>query len=175
MAIKGRVAITGRPGVGKTTLIERVLEGFPGTAGGVISKEIRVCGRRVGFALLDVATGTEATLSHIHGRNGPQVGRYTVDVAAIENFGIPAIRDAIRTKDLVVIDEIAPMELCSDRFVPAVEEALASRRALLIATHANADHPIAHRVRRELELYRIRLNNRDRLVDEIVNALCSGP
>jgi nucleoside-triphosphatase len=171
MPIKGRIAITGRPGVGKTTLIERVLERISGSAGGVLSREIRVCGRRVGFALVDVATGAEGRLSHLHQPEGPKVGRYTVDLESVESFGIPAIRDAVRTKDLVVIDEIAPMELCSDLFVPAVEEALESDKGLLVATHANANHPIAHRVRQELDLYRVKLSNRDALVEEIVQKL----
>jgi len=175
MRIKGRVAITGRPEVGKTTLIERVLEQLPrGCAGGMYSKEIRVIGRRVGFALFDVATGQEGRLAHIHQRVGPKVGRYMVDVESLEKVGIAAIYDAIQTKDLVVIDEVAPMEFHSPAFVPAVEAALASDKALLISTHANSDHPIAHRVRQELQLFRVRLNSRDRLVGDVVDALLSG-
>ena len=88
--------------------------------------------------------------------------------------GIAAIYDAIQTKDLVVIDEVAPMEFHSPAFVPAVEAALASDKALLISTHANSDHPIAHRVRQELQLFRVRLNSRDRLVGDVVDALLSG-
>lgn len=59
------------------------------------------------------------------------------------------------------------MELTSPDFVPVVEQALASDKSLLISTHANADHPIAHRVRRELSLFRVKLSNRDALIDEI--------
>jgi len=171
MAIKGRIAITGRPGVGKTTLIEAILKRVGPVAGGMLTREIRVCGRRVGFALVDVATGEEGVLAHIHSSVGPKVGRYTVDLESIESTGVAAIRSAIATKPLVLIDEIAPMELRSPAFAPAVEAALASDKALLISTHAHADHPIAHRVRRELRLFRVKLSNRDRLVDEVLAAL----
>jgi len=167
MPIKGRVAITGRPGVGKTTAIERLLGILPLSAGGMITKEIRVCGRRVGFSLVDVATGEEGVLAHLHRRDGPRVGRYTVDLRSLVEIGVRAIRHAVDACDLVVVDEIAPMELTSPGFVPAVEEALASDKSLLISTHANADHPIAHRVRRELTLFRMKLSNRDRLIEEI--------
>ena len=169
MPIKGRVAITGRPGVGKTTAIERLLRILPLSAGGMITREIRVCGRRVGFSLLDVATGEEGVLAHLHRREGPRVGRYTVDAPSLARIGVRAIHHAVDACDLVVVDEIAPMELTSPDFVTAVETALASDRSLLISTHANADHPIAHRVRTELLLFRMKLSNRDALVDEIAS------
>lgn len=135
-----------------------------------MTREIRVCGRRVGFSVIDVATGEEGVLAHLHRRDGPKVGRYTVDLPSLERIGIAAIHRAVRDKELVVIDEIAPMELASPRFAPAVEAALAGDLALIVSTHANASHPLAHRVRRELTLFRVRLANRDRLVDEIAQA-----
>jgi len=170
MTIKGRVAITGRPGVGKTTILERLIEILPLSTGGMITREIRVCGHRVGFSLVDLATGEEGVLAHLHHRDGPKVGRYTVDVRSLEEIGVRAIHRAIEDHDLVVIDEIAPMELHAPGFVPAVQAALDSGRSLLISTHAHADHPIVHTVRRELSLYRVKLSNRDELVGTIASA-----
>jgi nucleoside-triphosphatase len=172
MAIKGRVAITGRPGVGKTTLVERVLEGIPDRVGGFVTKEVRKCGHRVGFALVDIAAGEEHLFARV-GAAGDKVGRYAVDVGVIEQVGVPAIYRAIEKSDLIVIDEIAPMELLAQGFVAAVERALASDKALLITTHAHATHPIADRARQELHLVRVRLGNRDGLVD-VVLALLRG-
>ena len=171
MPIKGRIAITGRPEVGKTTLIERLLDRLPVRAGGMITREIRVCGHRVGFEIVDLATGTTGRLAHIHHRVGPKVGKYTVDLDGLRDTGVAAIDRAIASSDLIVIDEIGPMELASPLFVPAVERALETDKPLLISTHAHADCPIAHRVRRELDLVRIKLGNRDRLVDEVLARL----
>ena len=56
-----RIAVTGHPGVGKTTLVERVLAAVPLKAGGMVTKEIRKVGRRVGFAVIDIGS-----LSLIH-------------------------------------------------------------------------------------------------------------
>ena len=167
MGIKPRVAVTGRPGGGKTTLIQRVLERISLSVGGMITREIRKCGVRVGFSVTDLATGREGILAHLHQRTGPRISRYRVNLHDLEQIGIEAIWHAIRACELVVIDEIAPMELCSPAFIPAVESALASSKALLISTHAQVEHPIVHRVRQELELFRVKVSNRDGLVDAI--------
>jgi len=171
MGIKERVAITGRPGVGKTTLIECVIESIPMSVGGFITKELLTCGHRVGFRLIDIATGREGVLAHIHQHIGPKIGKYTVNLNTIHEIGIPAIRSAIRVKDLVIIDEFAPMEVTSPEFIPIVESALASDKSLMIATHATLDHPLVHRIRQELKLFRVKLSNRDRLVDEVSSFL----
>ncbi len=168
MGIKARIAITGRPGVGKTTLIERVLDRVPLSYGGMVTKEIRKCGHRVGFSVIDVATGSEGILAHLHVRSGPRLGRYTVNLNDLEKIGIAAIERAIEGKDLIVIDELAPMEFSSPLFIPIVERALASDKALIISTHAHLDYPLVHRVRRELKLFRVKMSNRDALVDKIV-------
>lgn len=173
MGIKERAAITGRPGVGKTTLIERVIESVPVSVGGFIGKELLVCGHRVGFSLIDIATGREGVLAHIHQRTGPKIGRYTVNLETLQDLAIPAIRSAIRSKELVIIDEFAPMELVSPDFIPIVESALASEKSLIIATHATLDHPLVHQIRRQLKLFRVKLSNRDQLVAEVA-AFLSG-
>ena len=95
MGIKPRVAITGRPGVGKTTLIQRVLERISLSAGGMTTQEIRKCGVRVGFSVTDLATGREGILAHLHQRTGPRIGRYRVNLRDLEQIGIEAIRHAI--------------------------------------------------------------------------------
>jgi len=175
MAIKQRIAITGRPGVGKTTLIEQVLRKLALPAGGILGKEILTCGHRVGFALVDIATGEEGILSHIHQRVGPKIGKYTVNLETLEQLAIPAIEHAVRHMPLVVIDEFAPMELCAPGFVPAVEQALASPKSLMIATHATLDHPLVHEIRQSLDLVRVKLSNRDALVEQILERFRPSP
>lgn len=170
-----QIVITGRPGVGKTTLIERVLAEISLDAGGMLTKEIRKCGHRVGFSVINVDTKEEGVLAHLHQQQGPRRGRYTINLKDLEGIGIAAIRRAVRKKELVVIDEIAPMELSSPAFLPAVEEALASSKSLLISTHAHLDHPLVHRIRRELTLYRVKVGNRDQLVKTITRSFREDP
>ena len=53
MAARKNLFVTGRPGVGKTTLIRNVLDRLCVDAGGFYTHEIRESGRRVGFAITD--------------------------------------------------------------------------------------------------------------------------
>lgn len=139
--------LTGRPGVGKTTCLRRVLERLASLpAGGFFTEEIRERERRVGFALVTLS-GERAILAHVQHRGEPHVGKYGVDVAALDRIGVPAIHDAVRRRALVVIDEIGRMEMTSAAFRLAVEAALASGVPVL-GTILRPSHPWAETIKR---------------------------
>ena len=60
-----------------------------------------------------------------------KVSKYGVDVGAVDRVGVTAIRDALNSRDIVVIDEIGRMELVSDRFRDIVQVALDSPKLVL--------------------------------------------
>ncbi|MGB3944044.1 MAG: nucleoside-triphosphatase, partial [Methanothrix sp.] len=82
-----------------------------------------------------------------------------------------AVVRAVREAEVVVIDEVGPMELLSEPFAGAVEAALDSDRAMLVVVHAKSSHPLAERIRGELRLFIVTEENRDRLPEEVVSAL----
>jgi len=52
--------VTGQPGIGKTTIVIKVVDmlrmkGFK--VGGMMTREVREEGRRVGFEVMDIASG----------------------------------------------------------------------------------------------------------------------
>ncbi|MEA1895470.1 MAG: NTPase [Euryarchaeota archaeon] len=171
--MRTRVAITGQPGVGKTTVCRAVVDRLDRSTGGMVCSDITEGGsgggnnrgRRAGFELLDLQTGVKGVLAHIGG-DGPRVGKYRVNLHDLDRVGVHAILNAIGT-DLIVIDEIAPMELMSQRFIRAVEEALASDRDLLVVLHQRSTHPLAERIRAEFDLIAVTKDNRDVIVGEI--------
>jgi len=167
-----RIAITGAPGCGKTTLIRRVVGELKGklSIGGIYTEEIREGGQRKGFALIDIATGRRGILAHVEFSSGPRMGRYRVNLKDIEEIAVPAIEDALRCQDLVVIDEVAPMELKSSRFAEAVEKLLESSKPMLLAVHRRTDHPLLRRIREEFQLYEVTSANRERLAEKIAAA-----
>src|SRR5438094_663305 len=129
-AVTGKVLLTGRPGCGKTTLIKRVVNNLARRAGGFYTEEMRQYGARVGFKIVTL-DGNEAVFAHVDFKTPERVGKYGLDLSALEAVGVESVREAARRQRIVVIDEIGPMEIRSPIFREAVNEALDSEVQLL--------------------------------------------
>ncbi|MCC6013175.1 MAG: NTPase [Candidatus Verstraetearchaeota archaeon] len=130
--------ITGRPGVGKSTVLREVitiLKNKGWKIGGIFCPEIRKDGRRIGFNIVDIFSNTSGILASINLHNGPRIGRYYVNINDIERIAIPAIKKSLEEADLTVIDEIGPMELLSHKFHDLVMEILLANKSLLCVVH----------------------------------------
>jgi len=162
-----RVLLTGRPGSGKTTLIKRVLEELPQRFAGFYTEEIRDHGTRVGFKVVAVEGG-EAVFAHVDFTTPERVGKYGLDLSALEAVGVNAIREAVQAERLIVIDEIGPMEIRSVGFREAVNDALDSELPVL-ATIFSRSLPFTDGIksRPDVVLIEISPNNRDRLVSQL--------
>ncbi len=139
------------------------------TVGGIYCPEVRRGGRRVGFKIVDLTENDEYPLAEV-GAPGPRVGRYGVYVENLERAA-DSIERAVEEADLVIVDEVGPMELKSERFVEAVETAADAETPTIFVVHERSRHPtvVDLRERRDdAERYRVTLENRDRLPEEIV-------
>lgn len=158
------VLITGRPGVGKTTLVRRILDALDMPAGGFYTRELLGAdGRRPGFELVAL-DGTSATLASVDLAGPHRVGRFGVDVGALERIGVPAIDAAVEAGHLVVVDEIGKMELLSTVFQRAIVGALRKHR-VLFGTITRAGHPFADELKAQPDtlLHELTEANRERL------------
>jgi nucleoside-triphosphatase len=85
-----------------------------------------------------VASGKSGWLARANLKTGPQVGNYRVNLGDLDGVGAQAICDALEKADVVVIDEIGPMELFSARFKAATAKALDSTKLVIAVVHMKA-------------------------------------
>ncbi len=162
------VLLTGRPGVGKTTAIQRIVDLLgKNRADGVWSLEIREAGRRVGFAI-HTFTAEKGVLADTRGNSGPRVGKYTVNVQGIDEIAIPALKRARISGKVIIIDEIASMELKSPRFAPEVRKCLET--GCVIGTLQQRSGPFQDEVRKrpDVRLLTITPENRDEIPAQVL-------
>jgi nucleoside-triphosphatase len=163
--------LTGRPGVGKTTLIKKLSEALkPSHPVGFYTDEIREGGVRKGFELVTL-DGRRQILSHV-GIKGPfRVGKYGVDIAGFETFfeAIDFLSPATR---LVIIDEIGKMECLSGKFRTLLREILNSQKSLIATIALKGGGIIAEiKGRRETTLLEVTAQNRDSILSEVLMSI----
>lgn len=164
-----RIAVTGSPGVGKSTLVQKAAVATGCHVGGVLARDKRFKDRRIGFELLDLATGATGILADEAG-SGPQLGKYRVHPEELDRVGAQAIENGLGC-DLIVVDEVGPMELSSRRFVAAVEKALSSDKPMLVVLHEWSQHRLAKKIRGTFKVITVTRENRDAIVKEIAEEL----
>jgi nucleoside-triphosphatase len=168
--------ITGAPGTGKTTVLQKVVDTIKDrgiSVGGMVSREVRKTGVRVGFEILDYTSGRQGWLAHINQNAGPQVGKYRVNLQDLEAIGAQAIVEAVEKCQIIAIDEIGPMELYSEKFKQAVGLAFESGKLVLAIVHAKATDSLvtSAKQRQDAEIYTVTGTNRDTLHEEIIKAI----
>lgn len=170
---KRLLLITGSPGIGKTSVLLKTVEALKGrgySVGGMVSREVRSCGARVGFEVLDLSGGGRGWLAHIHQKQGPQVGKYRVNLGDLDSVGSEAIIDAVKNVEVVVIDEIGPMELYSEYFRKAIKNAVESRKLVIGTVHWKVTDKLIREIRgrEDAETYIVTYANRGNLHKTIV-------
>ncbi len=166
--------LTGNPGIGKTTIIRNVIAQMGNKAGGFYTEEITGPGGRKGFRLITL-DGKEkaqtATIAHVDLRDpkAPRVGRYGVDVAALERVGVPALRRAMQEKKLVIVDEIGTMELYSRAFCDVVMLAILGPTPVL-GTIMRYPHPESDvfKTLAQVTLWEVNRTTRDDLTAKVL-------
>lgn len=189
-----RVAVTGRPGIGKTTFCLKVfdilkwstkhadwdksnVEGKGRNICGFVTREVRDStgkggrGNRIGFMLENLKTGEKGWLARVDKKGSGRsvrVGKYVVLTDSIDIFSKEL---DCGSSDLVIIDEIGPMELKSKVFINKVENLLSSDISCLFSIHLKSNHSLLRRIREKFDVYLINEENRNSLVKEVAEIL----
>ncbi|XP_066467537.1 cancer-related nucleoside-triphosphatase isoform X1 [Tiliqua scincoides] len=180
------VFLTGPPGIGKTTLIQKATEALK-TSGvpidGFYTEEVREGGRRTGFDVVTLS-GRRGILSRVRSGSSTArreycVGQYVVDLPSFEQLVLPLLRNADPSssvaKKVCVIDEIGKMELFSQSFVQAVHQLLSGSGTVILGTiPVSKGKPLGLveeiRNRKEVKVFNITKENRDSILQDVVTA-----
>ena len=163
-----RTFLTGSPNTGKSTVVRRVVEELKQIGikvGGMTTADIRSGSERVGFEIRNLLTDEAGVLAHVNQSTGVRIGRYRVNSSDLDRIGAEAVESAASTAELVVIDEVGPMELTSIRFKESVRAALASGKAILGTVHRSAQDPLVRVVKSDpgIEIDEVTYANRHAL------------
>jgi nucleoside-triphosphatase len=160
--------LTGPPGCGKTTVLERVLEHRGDLRlAGFLTRELREQGQRVGFEAIGLG-GRRVTLAHVRFRSLVSVGRYGVEPDDL----IPLIdEEMVRppgTVDAYLIDEIGKMECHCPQFIDAVSRLLDGSVPVVATIALRGDGLIAEvKKRPNVQIVEVTRANRQTLPGQI--------
>ena len=162
------ILITGPSGIGKTSILRRTvteLKNRKYDVGGMVCREVREAGVRVGFEIIDLSTGSRGWLAHVNQPTGPRIGKYLVNLTDLDVIGVGAILDGLQNADMLAVDEIGPMELLSTSFSNALVKAVESRKPLLGTIHYGLRNPIVNSIkqREDTEILEVTYMNRENL------------
>jgi nucleoside-triphosphatase len=176
LTLKPLILVTGPPGIGKTSILRRTVEELKNrkyAVGGMVCREVREEGVRVGLEIMDLSTGQRGWLAHVNQPTGPKIGKYHVNLTDLEVVGVNAILDAIENADILAVDEIGPMELSSTVFSKALVKAVKSSKPMFGTIHYGLNNPIVNgiKTREETEILKVTYKNREDLHNLIADKI----
>ena len=166
--------LTGQPHVGKSWAIKKIIDHIGRErCGGFYTEEICDRGARVGFRLVTL-DGQSGIFAHNKSESVVRLGRYGVNLDCLEAIGLVALNQARKTKLLIILDEIGPMQALSRPFQETVLDLLDNHHFLL-GTIAIHPHPWLDMVKQHesVEIFEMTVGNREYIVDQLIARIYS--
>ena len=171
--MRPHILLTGKPRVGKTTLLKQIIQDLK-SCGGFYTEEIIEDGRRIGFKIKTL-DGKEGILAKEDLKSRYRLGKYRINLEDLEKIGIETIENALNDKEIVVIDEIGKMELFSQAFKDIVLKALDSDKRVIGVIHRGRLRFLnAIKSRKDVLVFKVNLDNHKELLNKI-SAIIGAP
>jgi nucleoside-triphosphatase len=127
-----KIFLTGKPGVGKTTVLKKFLENFEGKIVGFFTPEIRKGSQRIGFEIVEIPSGKRWLFASVEQIGDKRFGKYWLNLEVLENVVEKIEKSEV---DLIVIDEIGKMEMFCPKFREFIEKLLKSEKCIVATLH----------------------------------------
>lgn len=165
--------LAGPPRTGKSTAIKAIVRRIGATqCGGFFTEEIRSKTDREGFRIVTLGR-VERLFAHVNSGSPLRVGRYGVELEALEQVAIPALLQSVATKPVTVVDELGPMQLLSAAFQERIRAMVSNRTSILLGTISQTGHPALDFIPSlaNVKLYPVTMDNRDSVPEDVVRDL----
>jgi len=165
--------------VGKTSVLTRtinLLKENNFTIGGVLSREIKDKGERIGFELIDLGTERSGILAASTIKTGPRLRKYRINLIALADIGASALDRAKKLSDIIICDEVGPMELHSPEFRRAVTNCAKAGKPSIFVVPAWFRDPLIEYLNSIPHAVKITvtLQNRSRIPNELASCILDG-
>ena len=172
-----KILLQGPPGIGKSTILSKIVQSEFCSMEGVLSVEHRENERRVGFSavLSDLSTREFMTKLTDDDADAPctRVGSYKVDINVIDSFVVPSLESyLLHHPELIYLDEIGRAQAHSALFLKVAGELFTTANMNVLATIVEQDTEwsLCFKHATDVWLISVNLENRDHLV-EIIKGL----
>uniref|UniRef100_A0A8D8S634 Cancer-related nucleoside-triphosphatase homolog n=1 Tax=Cacopsylla melanoneura TaxID=428564 RepID=A0A8D8S634_9HEMI len=171
------ILLTGDPGCGKTTLVQKVYQALLTSqvkVEGFYTSEVRAGGQRSGFDVVLLNDGGRGPLARVASTvPGPKVGKYTVDLKSFESLVQPILTpEKLKVCQVLILDEIGKMELFSKQFESSIQRIFQTSQVILATVPTRGSYLVEQlKTQAGSNLIQVHHGNRDILVEEIKNKL----
>ncbi|MBN2543964.1 hypothetical protein JXI42_13985 [bacterium] len=120
------IFLTGSKNIGKSTIINMVLPTITFSVGGFKTLPVFDKKKKIGFELIDISTGNKGMIARLKRNDEIEVITETFDI-----IGVESIMVAIKSKDIILMDELGQFELGALKFRETVLKALEGDKPVL--------------------------------------------
>ncbi len=168
------IFLTGLPGIGKTSIIKKVIEKLNRSTCGFFTMEEKAGETRVGFNN-ETLFGMQGVLAHRDLKSKYKVGGYGIAVTGFEKIVSRELERCLRGSSIIIIDEVGKRELFSRRVQELVLVCLDAPNPVL-GTIMYGHHPFVEKLknRTDVKIFEVTRKNRNQLVNELVKELSNS-